>query len=311
MVEQYLNTPQEMSPLQIVRKILKLSYDVCKELGDKGKVEVEKTETSDRQCQAEKDIWLTIKGFVKKNELPVIFEAEDHHPIQFCEDPEFIIRQDLIDGTCAYERGQRIISEPIATLVAITPARDNLFFKDIIVSGMIDLRSREIWLAEKGEGTFRGIVTGAEKLFKIKDQTSLGMPVFTSDFYRRVNGITRFLYPKCLEIWNGLSSMNMLMVAMGEVDLCFNGLPQLSPEGQKGQELGPLYRILIEAGGYAMDMRTEKSLGASLYLFNEQTPVVMADSRKRAHEFWGIVKENFEKNEKILRQLWENIPRVK
>jgi len=297
-----------------------------------GATEVEKTEQGERQSMTALGIWNLIHSFIDGlysrgelylSEIGIIIEAEGHDPIRFEGDDSrfvYVIRLDPSDGSCGYARQRRKLFEPVTTVISVSPFKKSPLFRDIIVGGVVDLRNGEWWIAEKGKGSFKGVMDKVNKegvVFKILPQDHLHTPVHTTDPWRRTNGITRFLWPQSHEVWNsGSVAMDMILIALGEADVFYNGLPIVSDEGQRGHELGACFRILVEAGGYALDMRTGNTLGDSPFLFDEQTPVVMAINKKKARAFWKKIRENYFKvnsalkagEVKSLKDLFEVIP---
>jgi len=301
----------------VLKDLLYISVDIFHQLEKDGTAEVEKTETGARQCRAEKQIWEGVKKRISEINLPCRYEAEDHYPQDIVENPQFLVRIDLIDGTCDYVRQQREIPEPFTTVISVSPLKDNLIFDDVIAGGVTDLRNGEWWVADKDKGAVMGCMPRLAGIRMIQDENPLRVkiqyqehtPVHTTDIWRRVNGLTRFLWPQCHEVWNsGSVAMDMILVALGEADIFYNGLPSISDEGQRGHELGACYRILKEAGGYAIDMRTNEELGKSPFLFDEQTSVVMGVNKEKVDEFWSKIQENLAKAEPLLKQLWELVP---
>jgi len=288
----------------VVTDLLTHSCNLIRILGDKGLVELEKTETGARQCTAENEVWRHAVDLIRERGLPIRLNAEDHHPVTLAENPEFEVWMDLMDGTAGFVRNKRSLGEPVTSVIAITPVKDNLSFKDVVASGVIDIRTGEWWSAEKGKGAFTGALNlgvrtlGCEEnKFKTTSQYQVHTPVHTTDPWRRVNGFVRFLWPQCHEVWNsGSVAMDMLLVALGEADLFYNGLPSISDEGQRGHELAACYLLLKEAGdGYALDMRTEQDLADTSFIFDGQVPVVMGVNQEKVMEFWEKIKKNFAK----------------
>jgi len=188
---------------------------------------------------------------------------------------------DPLDGSLNYKAKGETLGLPFSSVVTVFD-RAKPTFSDCILAGVVDLRTGDIWTAEKDKGCFLN-----------------GKPCKTSDRQEvdLLNGIViaEMYYPENREMVScifgyqkgwlrnpGSAAYEMAMVASGNFDafIC---------DRQKSHELGAAYLLVKEAGGEILD-HFGKVLDNKAYRFESQVPVVVAASTAMAEKIVDAIK---------------------
>lgn len=184
-----------------------------------------------------------------------------------------------IDGIESYRNrnGSKIIS-PFSTCITVLSKKEGAKFSDILFSGMINLEDGDIWIAERLSSGFVSRFNGEiiyqdhdKEIAEIAQKNKWVVSELTS---RQVSSIKM---PE--ENWfrcSDASAYEMAIVALG-VALVF------VREQQSCSELGAGYALVKGAGGVAIDF-DGNDLGEREYLFNAQTPVILAGNKSLAED---------------------------
>lgn len=206
--------------------------------------------------------------------------CEGREPVQR-EGGRYLVAIDPLDGSLDYRQRGPTIGLPYSATVAVF---DGLMptFADCLVAGTIDLRSADIWVAERGRGC------------KVNEEVARTSGATTVDLKHRI-GIAEFYYaghrPLVLGMFDGESgylrsigsaAYEMALVASGGADfyVC---------DRQKCHELGAAFRLVVEAGGAVIDHDGE-DLGSRPYRFGDQVPVIVAATDALAQELLRRVR---------------------
>lgn len=120
----------------------------------------EQRKTSKEAVESDKDIvtkcdlaiGAMIKDEIAKCEFPIKLVTEEYsNAITNCENPEYTVYVDELDGTDNAFRGINML--PTATLIQVAhTVSENLKFGDFIMVGAVEHSSRTVYFAEKGKG---------------------------------------------------------------------------------------------------------------------------------------------------------------
>lgn len=171
---------------------------------------------------------------------------------------------------------------PYSTAISVFSGESHSF-SDCLTSGVIDLRSGDTWLAEKGKGAYLNLnpcrTSGAEKV-------DLGNGVIIGEFYYPQNRalLTKIFNDQKGYLRNpGSAAYEMALVASGHVDafIC---------DRQKSHELGTAYRLVTETDrGFVCDFEGNE-LGEREYNFDSQVPAILAATRELALDISQRIK---------------------
>lgn len=238
---------------------------------------------NDTEIYADKVIGRAIIDFFKRTKVNCLLEVEGQKAVTIGKGtPKYCIFVDPLDGSLNYKNKKETIGLPFSCVITVFPYNSSLKFKHAETAGCIDLRSQDLWLAEKGMGcrlNNRACQTSGAK------EIDIGNGIIIGEFYYPEN---RELLCKIFEKEKGSlrnlgsAAYEMALVASGQVDayICAS---------QKNHELGAAYLLVKEAGGTAVDFEGN-DLGERKYIFNEQTPVVLAATQKLADKILEKIK---------------------
>jgi len=263
-----------MEQIKLIEECLKEVYeflltmekgeDIVKEGGVFGDLK------NDTVIRADEEANKVILDVLKKSGISLKVFSEECE-LTIGDNPAKLVAIDPLDGSLNFRRNKRL---PYAAAMAIFSSLNPKFI-DAETGGVIDLRNRTLWIAEKGKGCY---VNGTEC------QTSGKRKIDKESIV-----IGEFYYPKNREIITkafgdfkgylknpGASAYEMTLVADGAADLYISNQ-------QKNHELGPAYLLIKEAGGTVIDFEGN-DIGNRSYDFNKQTPVIAAATLELAED---------------------------
>ena len=240
---------------------------------------------NDTEINADRQIGDALIGFLKRCAVSEIW-AEGFSPV---ENPTYTnglrVFIDPLDGSLNFLRSKGNIALPYTSVISVTrPVGSTLIFGNILASGVVDLRTNEVWYAEKGKGVAFSIY-GQRVEANGRKVLDLGMGVVIGEFYYPENRrLLMDVFPEKGWLRNcGSAAYEMMLVASGVADayVC---------DRQKNHELGAGYLAVTEAGGAALDF-DGNDLGLTVYDFNAQTPVVLGATKEIALEIVERIKK--------------------
>ena len=176
---------------------------------------------------------------------------------------------DPLDGSLNYKTKGETLGLPYSSVITVFD-KAKPTFTDCRLAGVVDLRSGDVWTAERGKGCF---LNGNPCKTSGRQEVDLLNGIVMAEMYypenrEMVSGI--FGYKKGWLRNPGSAAYEMAMVASGNVDafIC---------DRQKSHELGAAYLLVKEAGGEILDHSGEV-LDERAYDFASQVPVVVAAS---------------------------------
>jgi myo-inositol-1(or 4)-monophosphatase len=183
---------------------------------------------------------------------------------------------DPLDGSLDYKTGRGTFALPYSATVAVFDDATELRFRDCVIAGTIDLRTGDLLLAERGAGcTLNGKTCRTNGATRVDLRTGITIAEFYYPGHRRL--VVELFHGEAGYLRSiGSAAFEMALVAGGIADA-------FCCDQQKNHELGAGYRLVVEAGGAAVD-HDGQDLGDRPYVFMRQTPVVLAATRALADE---------------------------
>lgn len=193
------------------------------------------------------------------------------------ENPAYSWYIDPLDGSLNREKKGNTLGLPYSFALSVFEG-GNHTYEDYVAAGVIDLRSGDTWVAQKGLGTF---VNGVLSRTSGNTRVDLGNNIGIAEGYYPFN---RYLFAEMFSDQKGWlrspgsAAIEMAKVAHGEVDFFISAF-------QKTDVLGTGFAILSEAGGFACDMYGNP-LNSRTYDFKKpiEQGVILAASKPLAQE---------------------------
>ena len=136
---------------KICIKALKEANKTIISLNTEGTNEVHNEYPNDISTKGDMAVHKTLINTFKKNHIHAIIYSEEAGEIKLSNNPIYTIVFDEIDGTDNYYRGKNIL--PYCTVITIydslTPK-----FKDVLIAGIIEHTTSQIWHAVRSEGIY-------------------------------------------------------------------------------------------------------------------------------------------------------------
>jgi myo-inositol-1(or 4)-monophosphatase len=276
---------QELMKIETLGKILQKAHRVCVSIGQEGEEIIKRGVGfgelgNDTEIKADKIIGQAlIKSFEEYLQgIPFTIEVEGLG--RFDKDlseetkAKYYITVDPLDGSLNYRLKGETLGLPFSSVVAVFEDSDPQF-QDCLMAGVIDLRNGDLWVAQRNKDCF---VNGKRCTTSGKKEIDLRNGIIIGEFYYPEN---RELLVKIFEgekgwLRNpGSAAYEMSLVASGQADafIC---------DRQKSYELGAVYCLVKEAGGYVCDFQGN-DLAERVYEFNSQVPVVVAATKELAN----------------------------
>lgn len=202
---------------------------------------------------------------------------------------------DPLDGSLNYKRHVELVrkgvpnqvSLPYSTAVTIVDTVENPCFRDIVAAGIIDLRTADTIVTQKGCDTrMNGVVvkTSPVGLGSFGDIDLKNEIVIAEGYYAKNRNVVAAKF-RGIDGWvrnPGSAAYEMMLVACGysTAYIC---------SSQKMHELGAGYLLVTNAGGCAIatDLGEPDDLSERPYDFNTKVPVILACSKSYAEKiFW-------------------------
>lgn len=204
---------------------------------------------------------------------------------------------DPLDGSLNYKSSFRYkdvgnvgISLPYTAIVTILDTAENPKFKNIIASGILDLRDcGAIMLAHRTEKNiisriyFRNFKPSLRENKKIETLDIKNNIVFIDNYYKENREIAYKIFGED-NGWvrnTGSSGYEMMMTALG-ISKAFIS------KNQKQHELGAGYLLIKSIGGMTIDFEAN-DLSEQLYQFNAKTSCILTINERLAMIIWSRI----------------------
>ncbi|UCB46439.1 MAG: hypothetical protein JSV25_03165 [Spirochaetota bacterium] len=228
---------------------------------------MQSSHTTDITTEDDMAVSMKLIDLFKKQKIQAILYSEEAGEITILKNPQFTITFDDIDGTGNYHRGRGLL--PYCTVVTIFDSINPLF-ENVLIAGIIEHNSGDIWHAVRNEGCFlndrRVQTTGKNNL----DRSALVI----IDHYASHKDINKLLsiYSKSWVKDFGSAAFHMAGISSG----MFDGYISYA---QKAHELGAGYLLVKEAGGFLQDLYGNP-LDELRYEFDRKYNIVAASTEK-------------------------------
>lgn len=236
---------------------------------------------NDTEIKADKLIGERLVEIIKKHEEVSYITVEGQKEIVIRDDNGIWVTADPLDGSLNYALRGGGLGLPYSACVTVLKKRNNAVFNDIIAAGVIDLRNGDIWISKKIISNYRTFFNQQFVNTTKEARLDIGKMIVIGEMYYPENRDLLCEIFSGQKGWlrnPGSAAYEMALVASGTAVayIC---------DRQKQHELGAAFALVKGAGGVAVDF-DGVDLGAVPYLFNAQTPVLLAAN-------WEIAKNLF------------------
>lgn len=249
-----MNYREEFQP--VLQELFEEIQETFNRLSKEG---VEQVNIAEQDIVTEVDHAITelVQSYFEARPQDFYFESEELHKSERPEseaETDYTVVFDEIDGTA----NMKDKTGPFGPIIGIAEGRDP-HFNDVVAAGFLNLKDGELFEAYKEEGAY---LTEANVE---KQEISANDPeIIEEDSIMRLI-VDQTMLGKAPEIsknaWNhhcndyGSTGQHIAWVADGRVDAFITGGYSYMPEKEKhtGEEIGPLYRLVEEAGGTVTD----------------------------------------------------------
>ncbi len=201
-----------------------------------------------------------IVEYFRASGLPIILYTEElDKPMRFSGEPRYSAIADDVDGTRNMNYGFGML--PHGSIVGIA-ANPNPKFEDIAASGFLEFNSGNLFYAVKGGGSYliEGWACGnkAQKRIRTSGATSLQDASYIVPDSYMLGTLAPFF---SLDAAKGggdyhCTGVHLALLASGSIDLFIFANNCTNPKKlETGEEIGPLYLLLKEAGGTIIDWK--------------------------------------------------------
>ena len=241
----------------------------------------------DKDIEIQADILLgeTIADFLKESKLNCRLQIEGQKEVLLGSSPaKYYVAVDPLDGSLNFAKRGETLGLPFSCSVTVFSLNDDkCYFRDVIAAGCIDLRSKDLWLAEKGNGCF---LNGISCHTSMATEVDIKSAIIIGEMYYPENRELLCRIFKGEKGWlrnPGSSAYEMSLVASGQVDayIC---------DRQKLDILGMAYLMVKEAGGSVVDF-DGNDLGAKEYIFHSQMPVILTSTKSLSSEILARIEK--------------------
>jgi len=192
---------------------------------------------------------------------------------------------DPLDGSLNYLTKGLTQGLPFSMAITVLEKIENATFNDVIASGVIDFRNGDLWTSAKEDHVRAFSCINTQNCQPCRaEKLDLGKMIVVGEFYypeNREKLVKAFSGQKGWLRNPGSAAYEMALVASGQVAafIC---------DRQKQHELGAAYRLVKEAGGVVVDF-DGKDIGSRAFLFNFQTPVILAGNQNLAAQILELL----------------------
>jgi myo-inositol-1(or 4)-monophosphatase len=226
-----------------------------------------------------------LKDFFLKSKLPAVYISEEAGEINpEVKNPLYHIYWDELDGTFNFQRGGLLPFTAVISAFEIPKNGRKLIFDDAIFGAVMDLRTRDLWYAEKGGRCF---FNGRE--VTSSDKTELDKKTFLMIDHGPCPSkeeVIRYLDLYSSAWVHNVSSagFHIAGVASGDFDGFVCSI-------QKAHELGAGYLLVKESmGGATLDFEG-KPIGYKEFDFNAKYSLIAAGTYQLAQKIREKIKD--------------------
>lgn len=194
---------------------------------------------------------------------------------------------DPLDGSLNYKLRNNTIGLPYTCAITVLQKCKDAIFSDVVAAGVIDLRSGDLFIAHKEGHGYKSFVNDMPAKTTDTNSVDISSAIAIGEMYYPENRQLLIDIFKGQKGWlrnPGSAAYEMALVASGTafVYIC---------DRQKQHELGAGYALVKGAGGVVVDFEG-KDLADTGFLFNTQTPVVLAANETIAQEIIDRIKQS-------------------
>ena len=252
----------------LCKEALLLANNTVLSLGVSGREEVHDKHVIDISTKADMNISRSLLDFFKAKNIPAVLYSEESGRSDLRKNPEYIITFDDLDGTDNYYRGKEML--PYCSIVTIVDKADSPTFNDILIAGVIEHRTKNMWIGIRGEGCYlndKACKTSGREI--LDRRTSIVL-----DHYGSTSDIKQFgnLYSHAWVKDFGSAGFHLAGVSSGIFDAFIN-------TKQKGHEIGAGYLLVKEAGGSIIDLNG-KDISSLIYNFDAKYKIIAGATKE-------------------------------
>ena len=256
----------------LCKEALLLANKTIFSLGVSGREEVHDEHVVDISTRADMNVSNVLIDFFKARKVPAVLYSEESGRLDLTKHPKYIITFDDLDGTDNYYRGGDML--PYCSIITLVDKLDNPHFDNILLAGIIEHRTKNMWLAVRGEGCYlNGKVCKTSGREILNRRTSIVL-----DHYGSTPDIELFknLYASSWVKDFGSAGFHLAGVSSGIFDAFVN-------TKQKGHEIGAGYLLVKEAGGTVIDFNG-KDISSLIYDFNAKYKIIAGATRELSNK---------------------------
>ncbi len=289
-----------MQPLKVVKESLSASYNAVKLAGEKGRT-LSGSQT-DINTLADKEAGRAILGVLRKYPILVAYSEErGKEELKSGRSGHSAVFDD-IDGTMNFKYGNGML--PYGSIIGIFN-RTKPRFKDYLAAGFLEFNSGNLFYAERDKGTYlvsawaKHGMNGDEMRISTSERKKMDgrhPPLkIVPDFYM-LGSLGKHFAHFCDSTWLGdfrSSATHMALVASGAIDIFVAADNCDNPAKRRtGEELGPGYALVTEAGGAILDWKGN-DIGPEEIGLDKGKPfhIVAASTRNIGLKFVESMKE--------------------
>jgi len=294
--------PTQIKPIELVKDSLFAAYRRVRDIGEAAKVIY--GEQKDITTRGDIEAGQAIIDTVEKSGLPIVVYSEEFGRKEIGLSPKDSVVFDDIDGTTNYRKGRGML--PHGSIVGIFRSPDPKF-NECLASGYLDFVSGNLIIAEKNKGTYliEGWARGGkeEKKIRTSGRKSLSeeTPLMLIPDLYMLGSLAPVFAQWSDRAWLGdfrCYALHMALIACGSADILVNADNcHIPTKRNTGEEMGPGYLLVTEAGGWMGDWNG-KDLGPEKISF---------DKKKTFH---GIVTATEELGKEFVEEM-HKIPQIR
>ncbi len=249
-----------LEPIKIVKDCLLAGYAAYEKILKGGQAKAVYGKQIDVTTKADVYVGQAILGSLRKTNLPLVVFAEEQGTVKLSDKPKYSVIFDDIDGTLNFRDGHNML--PHGSIVGVFDSPDPRFC-DCQASGFLEFNSGNLFYAVKGKGAFLSEGWAKGKKVEVKIHTSGRTNMLGKTFLRLVPDLYSLghLAP-CFakysdRAWMGdfrSKAVHLALVACGSADIfvCVDNC-HIKTKKATGEEIGPGYLLIKEAGGAMLD----------------------------------------------------------
>lgn len=236
-------------------------------LGEHGRTAVP-TSKDEPVTKSDLEVSKALKKYFLDSGLNAVYQSEELGRINNPLNPKYAVFWDEVDGTFNWQRGGLLSS---AAVISAFEYKENLLFKDSLFAGVLDLKSGDLWYAERNKGCYLNNKKvhsfGRRDLGK---NTKLMLDLGPCPSIK----LQKTFLDLNASSWVGnisCAGIHLAGVASGNFDGAVLPL-------QKAHELSAGYLLITESGRYIADFQG-RDLANQQFDFNAKYQIVAADTK--------------------------------